>query len=85
MIVAAAEHTGEPGEIQIEPGRKYAAFYNCDFVAMCDEMIHTYAKGAFRKGTYFSVAGSKMDEDGAAENKVIRLRKTVGDQVKFDW
>ena len=87
MIVAAAEHTGEPSEIQIEPGRKYAAFYNCDFVAMCDEMIRTYAKGAFRKGTYFSVAGSKMDEDGAvmfdfhnAEEHCVKVSKGTGAQ-----
>ena len=65
MIIAATENTGDAGEIQIDPGRKYASFYNCDFVSMCDVMIQTYAGGSFKRGTYFSINGAKMEEEGA--------------------
>ena len=65
MIIAATEQNGETGEIQIDPGRKYAAFYNCDFVSLCDEMIQKYANGSFKRGTYFSIVGTKMDDSAA--------------------
>lgn len=65
MIIAAIEHNGDTGEIQLDSHRKYASFYNCEFVSMCDEMIRSYANGSFKKGTYFSINGTRMEEDGA--------------------
>ena len=89
MIIAATEHTGDAGEIQIDPDRKFASFYNCDFVNICDEMIQKFAGGSFKRGTYYSICGIKMEEDSAvifdfhnAEEHCVKVSKGTSGQQR---
>lgn len=59
IIIAAAVEEG----IQINPEKKRICFSHSEFTDVCVEMVQTYAHGSFRKGTYYSISGTKVDED----------------------
>ena len=64
LIIVAAENAETPGGIRIDSDRKKVEFFNSGFVSMCLEMLKKYSEGSFKRGTYFSIAGVKMDDPG---------------------
>ncbi len=62
MIIAAAENTGEQGQIHINLDSKKIIFSKSEFSESCAEMVQTYANGSFSKGTYYSIGGAKIDD-----------------------
>ena len=47
----------------ITPDRKSVYFWKSDFVSMCVMMVQKYAGGAFKRGTFYSVAGLPLDDE----------------------
>lgn len=64
MIIAASDNAEEQGQIHINLDSKKIIFSHSEFSESCAEMIQTYANGAFNKGTYYSIGGTRID-DGA--------------------
>ena len=64
IIIAAAREEDDTEKILITPDRKNVYFWKSDFVSMCVKMVQKYAGGAFKRGTFFSVAGLPYDEEG---------------------
>lgn len=58
IIIAVADDSG----VQINLEKKRVCFSNSGFTDVCSKMIQTYAHGSFRRGTYFSISGVKLDE-----------------------
>jgi len=64
MIIAAAEDAEEQNQIHINLENKKICFTESEFAAICAEMVQTYGRGSFKKGSYYSISGTKVD-DGA--------------------
>ena len=64
LIIVAAKDAEAPGSIRIDPDRKKVEFFNSGFVAMSLDMLKNYSGGALKRGTYFSIAGVKLDDPG---------------------
>jgi hypothetical protein len=77
--LAAAESADEQGQIHINLDNKKICFSDSVFAESCAEMIQTYGGGSFKKGTYYSINGTKVDE-GAY---VFNFREAVEHNVKM--
>ena len=78
MIIAAAEDAEEQNQIHINLENKKICFTESEFAAICAEMVQTYGRGSFKKGSYYSISGTKVD-DGAY---VFDFRDAVEHYVK---
>ncbi len=78
MIIAAAEDAEEQNQIHINLENKKICFTESEFAAICAEMVQTYGHGSFKKGSYYSISGTKVD-DGAY---VFDFRDAVEHYVK---
>lgn len=78
MIIAVAENAGEQDQIRINPENKKICFSDSVFAESCAGMIQAYG-GSFKKGTYYSISGTKVDE-GAY---VFDFREAVEHNVKM--
>lgn len=65
LIISAAEEGDGPGNVEINPEKRKVAFNYSEFVAMCGTMLRDHANGAFKRGTFYSIAGKKMGENAA--------------------
>lgn len=79
MIIAAAEDAGEQNQIRINLENKKICFSESEFAAICAEMVQAYGRGSFKKGTYYSISGTKVD-DGAY---VFDFRDALEHNVKI--
>ena len=79
MIIAAAESADDQGQIHINLDNKKICFSDSVFAESCADMIQTYGGGSFKKGTYYSINGTKVDE-GAY---VFNFREAVEHNVKM--
>lgn len=78
MIIAVAEDAEEQDQIRINPENKKISFSDSGFADICAGMIQAYG-GSFKKGTYYSISGTKVDE-GAY---VFDFREAVEHNVKM--
>ena len=78
MIIAAAEDAEEQNQIRINLENKKICFTESEFAAICAEMVQTFCHGSFKKGSYYSISGTKVD-DGAY---VFDFRDAVEHYVK---
>ena len=79
MIIAAAEDAEEQNQIHINLENKKICFTESEFAAICAEMVQTYGRGSFKKGSYYSISGTKVD-DGAY---VFDFRDAIEHNVKM--
>lgn len=63
LIISATEQSEEQGQIHINPSSKKISFCNSEFTESCVDMVKTYAGDNFRKGTYYCIEGTKVDDD----------------------
>ena len=56
-------------------------FWKSDFVSMCVKMVQKYAGGAFKRGTFYSVAGLPLDDE-AFDAFVFDFREAAEHIVK---
>ena len=63
IIITAAREDDDTEKILITPDRKSVYFWKSDFVSMCVKMVQKYAGGAFKRGTFYSVAGLPLDDE----------------------
>ena len=61
MIIAATEDAEEQNQIHINLENKKICFTESEFAAICAEMVQTYGRGSFKKGSYYSISGTKVD------------------------
>lgn len=78
MIIAAAEDAEEQNQIHINLENKKICFTESEFAAICAEMVQTYGRGSFKKGSYYSISGTKVDDDAY----VFDFRDAVEHYVK---
>ena len=70
IIITAAREDDDTEKILITPDRKSVYFWKSDFVSMCVKMVQKYAGGAFKRGTFYSVAGLPFDDEPGQTAKI---------------